>query len=97
MSDSDSNDDMCVVMTYGQVYAIHGNGKVYIGSTNKRVLQRRLDLHLRDWRTFVNEPNPELQHYMSSYQCFGGPVPATITKLEDGWFWSKVDARTRAW
>lgn len=95
MSDTESNDDLCVVLTYGQVYRIEGNGRVYIGSTKKRVLQMRLDLHLRDWRTFVNEPNPARQNYLSSYQCFGGPDPATITRVEEVWFSDLVELRMR--
>lgn len=95
MSDTESNEDICVVMTYGQVYRIDGNGRVYIGSTKKRVLQMRLDMHLRDWRSFVAETDPARQHYMSSYQCFGGPEAATITKLEEIWFADLVELRMR--
>lgn len=94
MSDIESEPELCVSLTYGQVYKIQGNGRVYIGSTKKRALQRRLGLHRRDWEVYTDDSNSE-GHYVSSFECFGGPEPPTISMLEELMFTHVVELRMR--
>jgi hypothetical protein len=53
----------------GKVYKIVGNGKIYIGSTCKRLLCQRLAGHNGDYKNYQKGQRPNI----TSFQCLSDP------------------------